>query len=82
MKVKEVHAGRLYRVKTLGLFGFDALPGGYLWVAEESGQLSTKGGSYVRTPFPFRSVATGEVLEMSPRYLDQLGLEEADGGDT
>jgi hypothetical protein len=81
MEVKEVRAGRLYRIRRTEINGVGfAKGGGHLWVAETSGGVTTN----VR-PMPtisLRSVATGEVLEMPPLILSLLGLEEADGGDT
>jgi hypothetical protein len=82
MKVKEVHAGRLYRIGRTEINGIGFVNGGgHLWVAEESGPLMY-GNIYIRTPLPFRSVATGVVLKMAAILLDSLDLEEADGGDT
>jgi hypothetical protein len=82
MKVKEVHAGRLYRVKKTKLSEYDFVKGGgHLWVAEESGNLMS-GNVYVAKAYLFRSVATGVVIRANGILFDSLGLEEADGGDT
>jgi hypothetical protein len=81
MKVKQVHAGRLYRIiePTLGEYDF-ANGGGHLWVAEESGNLMS-GNVYVAKTYLFRSVATGVVIKANGMLFDALGLEEADGDD-
>jgi hypothetical protein len=81
MKVKQVHAGRLYRVKKTKIDKYDFVNGGgHLWVAEESGNLMP-GNVCVAKTYLFRSVATGVVIYANGILFDALGLEEADGDD-
>jgi hypothetical protein len=81
MKVKQVHAGRLYRVKKTDIHGIEFVKGGgHLWVAEQSGNLMS-GNVYVAKAYLFRSVATGVVINANGVLFDSLGLEEADGDD-
>jgi len=80
MGVKEVHAGKLYRV-THDPYGAFAGHQGYLYVAEESGRVS-RSDFPSAAPIPFLSVATGETRYISGVAVIFYQLEEADGGDT